>query len=172
MKSHSTSNNDYILAAQTFSNLRVRAMRDSLLIRLRGCEAKLDIFPEHMRHEHPNRRLSIVRDIRIDQIVGTLNRITDFDNEFRPLGNHLLERWSNVFVNLDPDSWPPILLHQVGEKYYVEDGHHRISVARSLGMIFIQAKVWEYPMPQKKESPCIQICCQKEKSKQEVCVAG
>jgi hypothetical protein len=46
-------------------------------------------------------------------------------------------------------------VHKVGDHYYVEDGHHRVSVARALGIAFIQAKVWEYPSEIKKTTkPC------------------
>jgi hypothetical protein len=45
---------------------------------------------------------------------------------------------------------PVVRLVQVGEHYYVQDGHHRISVARALGYIYIDAEVtvWEMePQP-------------------------
>src|SRR3982074_3715593 len=38
---------------------------------------------------------------------------------------------------------PPIGFYQVGEGYYVIDGHHRVSVARSLGRETINARVIE-----------------------------
>ena len=52
----------------------------------------------------------------------------------------------NVYLSLEGRIWDPIVVHKVGEQYYVEDGHHRVSVARSLGRTFIEAKVWEYPV--------------------------
>ncbi|HEY3310826.1 MAG TPA: hypothetical protein VGK00_04225 [Anaerolineales bacterium] len=36
---------------------------------------------------------------------------------------------------------PPVELIQVENIYYVRDGHHRISVSRSLGQDFIDAEV-------------------------------
>ena len=36
---------------------------------------------------------------------------------------------------------PPVSLAQVGDIYFVKDGHHRISVARALGQKAIEAKV-------------------------------
>jgi hypothetical protein len=41
------------------------------------------------------------------------------------------------------DAMPPVLLYKVGEMYFVEDGHHRISVARALGWDVIDARVTE-----------------------------
>lgn len=40
---------------------------------------------------------------------------------------------------------PPVALIQVGEVYFVEDGHHRISVAKLWGEHEIEAEVtiWE-----------------------------
>jgi hypothetical protein len=36
---------------------------------------------------------------------------------------------------------PPVVLVQVGDVYFVRDGHHRISVARALGQLDIEAAV-------------------------------
>ena len=43
------------------------------------------------------------------------------------------------------EAWEPILVYKLGDFYYVEDGHHRLSVAHALGRVFIRAVVWEYP---------------------------
>ena len=151
--------NPYSAASYKFSALRMRALRDSLLAKISGRNSKLASFPEHAQRDLPNRKLIGVKDIHIDQIIGTLNRESDFDNKFRPLGKHLLDRWVNISAYLNPDGWEPILVHKIGEQYYVEDGHHRVSVARSIGMFFIQAKVWEYPVQQKKMRGCEPVRC-------------
>ena len=152
------------LTSYKFSALRMRALRDSFWAKLTGRNSRLAIFPEHTLRDHPNRKLIGVKDIRIDQVIGTLNRECDFDDKFRPLGKHLLNRRVNIFVNLDPDGWEPILVHKIGEQYYVEDGHHRVSVARSIGKLFIQAKVWEYPAGQKRAVICERIQCTERSS--------
>ncbi len=36
---------------------------------------------------------------------------------------------------------PPVDLIQLGDTYFVRDGHHRISVARALGYAYIDANV-------------------------------
>jgi ParB-like chromosome segregation protein Spo0J len=36
---------------------------------------------------------------------------------------------------------PPISVYRLGERHFVRDGHHRVSVARSLGMAAIDAEV-------------------------------
>ena len=38
---------------------------------------------------------------------------------------------------------PPISVYRVGEAHFVRDGHHRVSVARALGAIAIDAHVVE-----------------------------
>ena len=46
-------------------------------------------------------------------------------------------------------SLPPVALIQVGDHYFVRDGHHRISVARALGQQVIEAtvEVWRVDKP-------------------------
>jgi hypothetical protein len=140
--------------AEKFLALRARALRDSLWAKLTGQNAQLSVFPEQAPRKNPNRKFMGVNEIPLDQIVGTLNRNNDFDRKFRPLKRHLRDRWINVYLTFENDNWTPIVVHKVGDGYYVEDGHHRISVARSLGRSFIQAKVWDYPVqPVKKPCP-------------------
>ena len=88
-------------------------------------------------------------DIPVEQIKGTVSRQSDFDHKFRPLKSHLRDRWVNSYQALENGGWSPILVHKVGDQYYVEDRHHPVSVARTLGEVFIQAKVWEYPLLEK-----------------------
>jgi hypothetical protein len=84
--------------------------------------------------------------VPMDQIRGSLGRSNDFDMDFYPLQTHNRERWLNIAkarqrgVNL-----PPVELIQVGDVYFVLDGHHRISVARALGQKYIDAvvTVWQ-----------------------------
>ena len=38
---------------------------------------------------------------------------------------------------------PPISVYRLGDRHYVDDGHHRVSVARALGMAAIDAEVTE-----------------------------
>ena len=137
-----------------FSALRMRALRDSLWATFNRRKTKLAVFPEDAPEKSPNRRFLGLQDIHIKEIVGTLNRENDFDHKFRPLRQYLRERWVNAYLTLQSDGWSPILVHKVGDHYYVEDGHHRISVAHELGMLHIQAKVWEYTSLAKESNKC------------------
>jgi hypothetical protein len=136
--------------AYEFSILRTRALRNALWTKLIGKNKKLALFPEQAPQKSPNRKWIGVTDIPVEEIIGTLGRHSDFDHEFRPLKKNLRDRWVNVYLIHEGDGWPPILVHKLEEDYYVEDGHHRVSVARALGLAFIQAKVWEYPSSSKR----------------------
>ena len=152
-----------------FFTLRTSARRDSLWAKLMGKNTKLASFPEEAPEKSPNRRFLGVQEIAIQGIIGTVGRQNDFDRQFRPLNKYLRERWINAYLALERDGWSPILVHKVGDFYYVEDGHHRISVAQALGIAFIQAKVWEYPSysKQPKKSGNVE-CTERSSAKQYV----
>jgi hypothetical protein len=90
--------------------------------------------------------------VSIDAIRGTEGRSGDFDDMFNPLNGRTSERWKDIFVARSQYSnLPPVELIQVGEIYFVRDGHHRISVAREMGGQAVDAEVtvWsvEGPIP-------------------------
>jgi hypothetical protein len=92
------------------------------------------------------------RAVPIGQIRGTEGRCQDFDVSFQPLRMAVRDRWVAVAV-----AWrtgmalPPVKLIQVGDVYFVRDGHHRVSVARAMGQADIDAEVivWDAvgPLP-------------------------
>jgi hypothetical protein len=80
--------------------------------------------------------------VPIHQIRGSENRCRDFDAWFHPLQSRTRERWLHIAAaRLRGATLPPVELIQVGNSYFVRDGHHRISVARALGEEFIEAQV-------------------------------
>ena len=84
------------------------------------------------------------------RIQGSEGRCRDFDRGFAPLQDHTRERWLSVAVAwLQGHALPAVDLVEVGELYFVRDGHHRISVARALGCVDIDASVtvWEAAGP-------------------------
>jgi hypothetical protein len=85
-----------------------------------------------------------VQTVRVDQIVGSLNRYHEFDRAFLPAENQLAARWQSIDNAFYKDiSLPPVVLYKVGQVYFVVDGHHRVSVARQQGQEFIDAEVRE-----------------------------
>jgi hypothetical protein len=80
--------------------------------------------------------------VPIKQIWGSEGRSHDFDALFYPRQRHSQERWLSVATaRMMALTLPPVGLIQVGEGYFVRDGHHRISVARALGEQHIEAEV-------------------------------
>jgi hypothetical protein len=85
--------------------------------------------------------------VPLDRIRGSESRNRDFDCDFNPLQNHTEERWLRVATAREQSkSLSPVRLIQVGDIYFVRDGHHRISVARALGQPEIEAEVEVWQM--------------------------
>ncbi|MBK9927621.1 MAG: ParB-like nuclease domain-containing protein [Anaerolineales bacterium] len=154
--------------AYKFFKLRTRAMNDAFQAKLTGSKSTLEVFPGTGQRISPSRKLVNTTNISVADIVGTFERSADFDRRFRPLKKHSLDRWVNAYMLHEQNSWSPILVHKVDGKYFVEDGHHRVSVARSIGMDFIEAKVWEYTTAQSKSANACEpatSCTEKRPSK-------
>ena len=85
-----------------------------------------------------------VHTVRVDHIIGSIQRYQDFDRAFLPAQSHTAGRWTRVNrAWYEELNLPPVLLYKVGEVYFVVDGHHRVSVAREQGADFIDAEVRE-----------------------------
>lgn len=106
--------------------------------RLQQLDADTAALPTHYQHYLG------LRTVAIEQICGTESRSDDFDRHFHLLRQHTKSRWMSIaFARLNGEALPPVTLIKVGDRYYVRDGHHRISVARTLGEAFIEAEVIE-----------------------------
>ena len=80
--------------------------------------------------------------VPIKKIVGSEGRYNDFDNHFLPRSNELKQRWVNIDqAHLSDIVLPPIQLYELGGLYFVRDGNHRVSVAKTQGVEFIDAEV-------------------------------
>jgi hypothetical protein len=89
------------------------------------------------------RRLGL-QTVRLDTIVGTLDRRRDFDRRFRPASNRLQSRWVRLaLAQRRGETLPPIEVYRLGGCHFVEDGHHRVSIARSARQQTIDAYVTE-----------------------------
>jgi hypothetical protein len=83
-----------------------------------------------------------IQSVAISQIRGSENRVDDFDADFNPLQSYTMNRWASVAMARQQGvALPPVELVQVGQDYFVRDGHHRISVARAQGQTVIEAEV-------------------------------
>jgi hypothetical protein len=82
--------------------------------------------------------------IPLDSVVGTVDRTRDFDRGFRPTTPRVRGRWQRIAAaQRRGESFPPISVYRVGDLHFVRDGHHRVSVAKSLGRSDIDAYVTE-----------------------------
>jgi hypothetical protein len=80
--------------------------------------------------------------IPLDSIVGTVDRTRDFDRGFRPTTTRVRGRWQRIAAaQRRGEAFPPISVYRVGDLHFVRDGHHRVSVAKSLGREDIDAYV-------------------------------
>jgi len=89
------------------------------------------------------RRAAGLQAISLDSIVGTAEptKARVFDRCFR-VPESSRHRWERLWMaSRKGASLPPISVFRVGDRHYVDDGHHRVSVAHSLGMVAIDAEV-------------------------------
>jgi hypothetical protein len=86
-----------------------------------------------------------LQEVPLDQIVGSVGRYRDFTRTFLPRTDVLRERWAAVEDRGREGGLPPVELYKVGDAYFVRDGNHRVSVARTQGGLDIEAFVWKYP---------------------------
>ena len=85
-----------------------------------------------------------VQSVPLDKIVGSEGRYTDFNRAYLPRREHLRNRWKSIDeAALRDRILPPIKLFQIGDIYFVRDGNHRVSVARTRGQIDIDAEITE-----------------------------
>ncbi len=82
--------------------------------------------------------------VDLNAIVGSSGRYRDFNLRFLPRRREPDERWVNIAqAHYDGVLLPPVRLYKVGDMYYVDDGNHRVSVARVLGHESITASIVE-----------------------------
>jgi hypothetical protein len=80
--------------------------------------------------------------IPIKLIVGSEGRYRDFNKYFLPRSEFLRARWERVDrAQIRDIPLPAIQLYEIGGAYFVRDGNHRVSVARSQGVESIDADV-------------------------------
>lgn len=82
--------------------------------------------------------------VPVSLIVGSEGRYQDFNKTFLPRFDHIKPRWVNIDkAHLKDIVLPPIKLYKIGAVYFVRDGNHRVSVARTQGAEAIDAEVIE-----------------------------
>jgi hypothetical protein len=84
------------------------------------------------------------RTLEISKIAGSVGKHDQFDQNFMPLSGASAEKWKRIdrAFRLGQEL-PPVSLLELGGDYFVNDGNHRVSVARFHGVEWIDAEVTE-----------------------------
>jgi hypothetical protein len=131
-----------------FTRARRRARLRAVVARIRGDHVsnKLISFDDIRREFAANNRLQRgTRVVEVDEIVGSVGRWRDFDRSFLPARTSMAERWKRIDRAFQRgEDLPPVELYEVGEAYFVVDGHHRVSVARYHDVPTVEATVAEF----------------------------
>jgi hypothetical protein len=139
-----------MLARERFAKARRRADREEWLARVAGRPRGLLAYRPalgtlHVYEPLANAPLST---IQLDRIVGSVGHNRDFTPGFWPRASVSPERWVTVDVAMgQPAGVPPIEVFQVGDRYFVADGNHRVSVAKANGLREIEAYVTVVTLP-------------------------
>ena len=130
-------------AIQEFRTARFQANMEIIRGYLTGRSADLLSYEDvrkKVRALETNKRE--LREIPIDAIVGSVGRHKDFTRHFLPRIENDQQRWARVHSLAEGlEGLPPIEVYQIGEVYFVSDGNHRVSVARSQNSTQIEALV-------------------------------
>ena len=85
-----------------------------------------------------------IRTVEVEKISGSVGRFRDFDESFLPLKKSMVDRWGRIDHAYHRGvELPVVSLYKIGDRYFVRDGNHRVSVARYHGVAAIDAEVVE-----------------------------
>ena len=130
-------------AERAFAIARRKARRQRLLARIAGRRAALMPFSEAMKRWGLLSQSEVrLRTVALGEIVGSVGKAHVFTRSFHPRSDSLRYRWKQAFANAHGlRGYEPIELYEAKGRYYVVDGHFRVSVAQALGNDTIQARV-------------------------------
>ena len=103
-----------------------------------------------------SQRAAGVHAVPLSAIRGSEGRCADFDGAFHPRQQHTRARWEGIALAMRREvTLPPVELIQLDDRYFVRDGHHRISVSRAVGQVDIDASVtvWTVDGPAPRAAP-------------------
>ena len=118
----------------------------SWLRRRSAASRRLAALDDALGASPPSRRRAAgLEAIPLESIVGTAEptKARLFDRRFRAPESSRL-RWERLWMATRRGApLPPISVFRVGDEHFVDDGHHRVSVANALGRVAIDAEVTE-----------------------------
>ncbi len=132
-------------ASDDFSRAKNKARMQTIMNALRWKNPNLLSFYEVTSLIKPKSETYLgMRTIPVEKIIGSEGRYHDFSAAFFPKREMLRHRWESIdSAVLDNVILPPISVYSLGGYYFVRDGNHRVSVAKSKGVEFIDAEVVE-----------------------------
>ena len=140
---------DEMDSQQAWSKARRGVVVQKVVCAIRDCSLDLIPFEEARQLLHLNQKICLGHhEIELEKIRGSVGRYQDFTSAFMPRRENLSQRWQQVRTAGLERGFPPIELYKVGEAYFVLDGNHRVSIARTEGSRTIEAYVCEYISPQ------------------------
>ncbi|MDR1108760.1 MAG: transcriptional regulator [Spirochaetaceae bacterium] len=130
-------------ATEDFSKARGRAILSRIQHFMNTDKDKLLSFNDVKEILKPrNQTYKGMMTVPLNLIVGSEGRYRDFNKYFLPKSDHLRSRWVRVDeAHIQDIILPPIQLYEIGGVYFVRDGNHRVSVAKSQGIEMIDAEV-------------------------------
>jgi len=138
-------------ADDRFRRLVRERRRARLGSRLRGAgPERLDLLDDRAgwAAAAPRRALGI-QAIDVRSVTGTVEpfKARSFDRALRP-DPASREQWKRIWMaHAGGAPLPPVSVYRVGGEHVLRDGHHRVSVARELGLERIDADVVELHRP-------------------------
>jgi len=96
-----------------------------------------------------SRRALGIQAIDVDSVTGTVEplKARTFDRALRP-DPESREQWKRIWMaHAGGAPLPPVSVYRVGGEHVLRDGHHRVSVARALGLERIDADIVELHRP-------------------------
>ncbi len=135
----------YWQALNDFRRARGRANLEQLMAKITGASAELLSYEEVRQQLQARESIERGRrEIPMDAIVGSVGRYSDFTRSFLPRQDSGDARWARVKTAMTGlVGVPPIEVYQIGDVFFVKDGNHRVSVARQMEFIYIDAYVTE-----------------------------
>jgi hypothetical protein len=132
-----------IQAAEDFNRARNRAFLQRIQHFIRTSRDELLSFNDVKDLLRPRNEIYRgLTQVPLNLIVGSEGRYRDFNRCFLPRSEFLRARWERVDrARIGDVALPPIQLYEIGGVYFVRDGNHRVSVARSQGAEMIDGEV-------------------------------
>lgn len=131
------------LASEDFSRARTREFLSRISGLLDPSREKLLSLDEVKAILKPGgETYAGIQAVPLELIVGSEGRYRDFNRHFLPRHDYLKSRWVGIDVaHYTEIPLPPVRLYEIGGVYFVRDGNHRVSVAKTRGQTSVDAEV-------------------------------